>query len=147
MKIFEPFLFDTNVLVYNQDRDSLFYNKAASYHQKAIFGEIKTVIATQNLLEFAAVMVNSKKITRPLSQKQTAKEINKYLESACFKIIYPNEKTLNYFIKLLKKYLFKNPKQIFDLFLVATMITNKVKYILTANEQDFQFKEIKVIKL
>ena len=147
MKISEPILFDTNVLVYNQDRDSRLYLKAAKFHQQAISGEIKAVISSQNLLEFTAVMVNPKKIVRPLSQIQVAGEIEKYLKIGYFRVIYPNIDTITSFSFLLKKYQTKNPRKIFDIFLVATMLSNKIKYILTANAKDFRFKEVKIVGL
>lgn len=147
MKTSEIILFDTNVLVYNQDRNSKFYQEASAYHNKAFSGEIKGAVTVQNFLEFSAVMINPRKIVRPLTQKLVAAEIRKYIQSRVFNIVVPNEKTLPVFISLLKKYKLKNPRQVFDLFLAATMISNDIFCILTANVGDFAFKEIKVINL
>lgn len=144
---YEPILFDTNILVYNQDRDSDFYKQASSYHKLAIDGKIKAVVSSQNLLEFCAIMVNPKKITKPLQQTVVASETEKYIQSEEFRIIYPNSKTIQIFTRLLKKYPLKNPRQTFDLFLVATMMASDIFQILTLNEKDFQFKEIKIVKL
>lgn len=144
---YEPILFDTNILVYNQDRDSEFYQQASSYHKLAIDGKIKAVVSSQNLLEFSAIMVNPKKITKPLQQTVVALEMVKYIQSEEFRIIYPNAKTMPIFTRLLKKYPLKNPRQTFDLFLVATMMANDIFQILTLNKKDFQFKEIKIVEL
>ena len=140
-------LFDTNILIYNQDKNSQFFNIASEWHNKALSGEINAVISSQNLLEFAAVMTNPNKITHPLTQKLAALEINKYFATDQFEIIYPNNETIKAFSALLKKYPMKNPIQIFDLFLVATMISNEIYQILTLNRQDFRFKEVKVVNL
>ena len=144
---YEPVLFDTNILVYNQDRDSEFYTQASSYHKLAIDGKIKAVVSSQNLLEFSAIMVNPKKITKPLQQRMAASEMEKYIQSEKFGIIYPHAKTMPIFTHLLKKYPLKNPRQTIDLFLVATMIANDIFQILTLNKKDFQFNEIKIIDL
>lgn len=139
--------FDTNILIYNQDQDSSFYQQALDYHQKVMTGKIRGVISSQNLLEFSAVMTNPKKITKSLSQKIVALEINKYLKSP-FTIIYPKQETLSIFVKLIKKYRLSNPKHVFDFFLIATMLSYNITHILTINDKDFLlFKEIKVIKL
>ena len=148
MKTSEPILFDTNVLVYNQDQDSKFFAQAAVYHDKALSGKINAMVSSQNLLELVAVITNPGRITRPLTQKQVSLEVEKYLSSSSFTVIYPNDKTMTFFTKLLKRYRLKNSRQTFDFFLVATMLSNGIKTILTANDQDFRlFEKIKVVKL
>lgn len=148
MKTSEPILFDTNVLVYNQDQESSFYARAADYHERAFSGKINGMISSQNLLELVAVITNPKRITKPLSLKQASGEVEKYLSTPSFTTIYPNDTTMDIFTKLLNRYRLKHPIQTFDLFLVATMLSNGIKAILTANDQDFTlFKEISVIKL
>lgn len=65
-----------------------------------------------------------------------------------FKIIRPNEETFKVFIQLIKKYKLKDPRQFFDIYLCATMLSHKVDTILTANAKDFsQISEIKIIPL
>ena len=147
MKTSEPILFDTNVLVYNQDQDSKFYAQAAMYHDKALSGKITAMVSSQNLLELVAVITNQERITRPLTQKQVSLEVEKYLSSSSFTVIYPNDQTMTFFTKLLKRYRLKISRQTFDLFLVATMLSNNIRKILTANIQDFRsFKEIEILK-
>lgn len=142
----QKILFDTNILVYNQDSDSQFYEQSSLYHQKAIEGKIEAVISSQNLLEFSAIMINPKKITKPMSQKLVALELKKYIDSEVFEIIYPNLKTFPIFTELFTKYRLKNPRQMFDFFLMATMISNDIFQILTLNKKDFQVKGIKVVE-
>ncbi len=147
MKTVDPILFDTNVLVYNQDQESVFYKEAAEYHRRAIDGEIRAVISSQNLLEFTSVMLNPKKITRPLSKEIVTQEIKKYLQSGFFTIIYPSAETMNLFTDLVARNTTQNPLYVFDLFLITTMLANDVKRILTANTADFQDKGLEVISL
>lgn len=147
MTISETILFDTNVLVYNQDQDSRLYPQATSYHQRVFSGEIKAVISSQSLLEFAVVMINPKKIIKPLTPKEVSGEIKKYLGESRFEIIYPNQETIVLFASLFQKYPLRHPRQAFDLFLVVTALSHGVTKILTANVQDFQFPKIKAIDL
>lgn len=148
MRTSEPLLFDTNVLIYNQDLESSLYTQAADYHERAFSGKITGVISSQNLLELVAVITNPKRITKPLSLKQASGEVKKYLSTPSFTVIYPNDTTMDIVTKLLNRYHLKHPIQTFDLFLVATMLSNGIKTILTANDQDFRlFKEVKVIRL
>ncbi len=140
-------LFDTNVLVYNQNQDSPFYQASSHYHHQAISGKIKAHLAFQNLLEFSAILLNPKRVKKPLPQQTIHKEITKYHHSPAFRFIHPTPQTLTLFQKLLKNHSLKNPNHVFDLFLVATMLSNNIHTVLTANTKDFQFPKIKVIKL
>src|SRR3989338_1529480 len=116
MKTSEPILFDTNVLVYNQDQDSKFFAHAAVYHDKALSGKINAMVSSQNLLELVAVITNPGRITRPLTQKQVSLEVEKYLSSSSFTVIPPNDQTMTFSTKLLNRSRQKNPRQTFDLF-------------------------------
>ncbi len=139
-------LFDTNVLIYNQDSSCKQFEKSAAWHQKALTDEVEVVIASQNYVEFISVMTNPKKIVRPLSQEKALAEIEKYFSSHAFEHIYPTEKTFSLFLNLAKKYRIKNPLQFFDLHLAATMLTWGVKKILTFNAEDFKnFAEIEIV--
>lgn len=140
-------LFDTNILVYNQVQESTFYFQASAYHEKVFSGTISAVLSSQNLLEFTSVMLSPKKIIKPLSQSGVRAEIAKYHESGFFQIIFPTSQTISIFHTLLAKYRLKNPVQSFDLFLVATMLTHRVRCILTENKKDFPFDEIEVLSL
>jgi len=140
-------LFDTNVLVYHQNKDDFFYQYSRQSHQKVWEGKITGVIASQNFLELSAVLTNTHPTKYPLSIQNVASEIEKYLKSGFFKIIYPNSDTLNIYLDLIRKYRLSHYRKIFDVFLVATMLSNDVNTILTANVKDFNFAEIKTIDL
>jgi hypothetical protein len=61
--------------------------------------------------------------------------------------IHPKEDVLAITLDLLKRYPVKQ-MEIFDLQLVATMISNQVKQIYTVNRDDFvKFTEIEVLEL
>ena len=74
------------------------------------------------------------------------KIVNQYLSSP-FEIIYPNLSTNKIMVELLKKKGLTNGR-IFDVYLIATMLSNEIKYIVTANVKDFrEFESISVLDL
>lgn len=146
MKISEPLLFDSNVLVYAHNEDSLFHSQAIKLITEAIKGEISGNLASQNLLEFYSVITDKRRLSNPVSPKQALELVNQYLSSS-FEIIYPNLNTNKIMVELLKKNGFKNG-QVFDVFLIATMLSNNISHIATANVVDFKkFNGISILDL
>lgn len=144
----DPILFDSNVLIYNQNINAPLYQQASNYHQKVIAGKVIGVISTQNITEFLAIVTDPRRITKPLSPDKALTEIQNYLNpSSNFSIIYPNRLTLQIFQELQKTSKVRS-QRIFDVFLVATMLGNNISTILTANTRDFAlFPQIKAIDL
>lgn len=136
MKISEPLLFDSNVLIYAHNEDAPFHSKAIKLVTEVIKGEIFGVLSSQNLLEFYSVITDIKRLSNPITPNLATELINQYLSSP-FEIIYPNLNTNKIMLGLLKTNKFKNG-QIFDVYLVATMLSCNIRQILTANAQDFK---------
>ena len=102
------------------------------------------MIANQNLLEFYSTITNSRLVSRPQTAQKAHRSCLAYLKSG-FKIIYPKENDLQNTLYLAEKESISGRK-IFDLYLIATMLSNNVDTIYTANEKDFKdFSEIKAI--
>lgn len=140
----KPVLFDSNILVYAYNLDSPFYNKATELHRKVVGEELDAVVAVQNLLEFFSTITNPSRINKPQNPQTAKKSCLAYFGSG-FKIIYPKEDGLEMALDLAKEHDIKGRK-IFDVYLVATMLSNGIGTIYTANEQDFEvFDEIEVI--
>ncbi len=147
MTISDPILFDSNVLIYNQNINDPLYKQASDYHEKVIAGEAVAVISTQNITEFFAVITNPARVTKPLSPDEALVQIQNYLNPASnFSVIYPNRLTVQIFQEL-QKMSKGNSQRIFDVFLVATMLGNNIQTILTANTKDFApyAKKIKIL--
>lgn len=141
-------LFDTNVLLYAQDQTSLLYSKAQLAHQQVIDGTIGACVSLQNLMEFLSIITNSKRVRKPLVYSQAMIEIEKYLHQDIFHIIYPDQSSIKYLEKLVSYWRNTEPRHIYDIQLAATMLSNGVTRILTANTKDFtQFPGIKVVDL
>lgn len=82
----------------------------------------------------------------PILPKPAFSMIENYSNSP-FRIIYPNINTSSVFSELFQKRPAKGGK-IFDVFLAATMLSNNIPTIITANTKDFEgFLNIKIIDL
>jgi len=137
-------LFDTNILVYSRNQDDKRCWICREWIQKSEKKIITGILSSQNLVEFTSVSLKLAKI----NQKDSIDRIQEYLrflQSDAFIIIYPNEGTIQIFNNLLKKYA-SSPRRVFDLFLVATMLSHHVRKILTFNAKDYaSFPEIQII--
>lgn len=140
----EPILFDTNILVYAHNLDSPYHLKAISLVKAATEGVLEAVLAQQNLLEFYSIITDPKRVSKPLPPNEAAGLVKDYLNSP-FEIIFPHQESLKSAF-----FLDKDSKggEIFDTFLVATMLSNNVKSIVTVNTKDFKsFSGIKIFGL
>jgi len=98
-------------------------------------GSVKGVVSIQNILEFYSVVTSPKSTPHPISYLTAIKEINK-LNPPYFEIIYPQKDTLEIVKRLLVQAKIKAEK-VYDLYLVATMLSNHIYTIITINEKDF----------
>lgn len=146
MKISEPTLFDSNVLVYAHNQDSPYNRECAAAIKSVENNQIRGILAQQNLLEFYSVITDPRRITKPLSSRNAQDIIDQYLNSS-FRIIFPNRETLKLTADFCQKLTVINGK-IFDIYLVATMLSNGIQSIITANSKDFAvFPDLKVLGL
>lgn len=136
MKISEPLLLDSNVLVYAHNEDSSFHPQAIKLVTEVIRGETFGVLSSQNLMEFYSVITDKRRLDSPITPNLASELVNGYLSSP-FEIIYPNLNTNKITAEILKKNEFKDG-QVFDVFLVATMLSSDIRHIVTANVADFK---------
>lgn len=134
-------LIDTNLLVYSSNTLSPKYRESIEFRNSAIKGEFKPVIAHQNILEMFRVLTHPK-YNNPFSIEEVLQQGNNF-EKLC-RIIYPGSETLEIAKRLCEKYK-TSSNLVFDVYLVATMISNDIKIIATDNVKDLStFKEIEV---
>ncbi len=139
-------LLDTNVLVYAADKNSPFFEKSRKLIERGLAGEIDLCISLQSISEFFAVITDPKRVDNPRTQEEAVTEIKKYLRSRMIRKIYPGPETSEAMVDLLERYLVKK-QEIFDLQLVATMLSNQVKQIFTFNKEDFlKISDIEVME-
>lgn len=143
MTVSDPLLFDTNILVYAHNQDSPFHNKSLSLVKGVLAGQLRGILTQQNLLEFYSIITDQRRITKPLSPLKAQEVFEDYLKLP-FRIILPNQETIKILSMFCRKNKIKNG-QVFDAYLVATMLSHQVKNIVTANTKDFKlYTEIKV---
>ena len=141
----ETSLLDTNVLVYAADETSPFHPAAKAIREKGLRGEVSICVCPQVLIEFFAVVTDSKRVSNPRTQEEAQLEIEKYTHSENISKIYPAPNILERILDLLKK-CNVTKQEIFDLQLVATMLSNNITRVYTYNKDDFiKFGEIEVL--
>jgi predicted nucleic acid-binding protein len=133
-------------LVYAADKNSPFFESSRKLIESGFAGKIDLCISPQTISEFFAVITDSKRVDNPRTQEEALTEIKKYLQSKRIRKIYPGPETSNTMVDLLERYPVKK-QEIFDLQLVATMLSNRVKRIFTFNREDFlKFADIEVME-
>lgn len=133
-------LCDSNILVYAYDSTSPYHLKAKRFLEEKtkIKGEIG--ITPQVLLEFFGVV--TQKVKQPLNVETASELIKEIANNKNIVCLYPRQATYLRTLELAKKYKILG-RDIFDAYLVATMLDNGVGLIYTRNLKDFEkFSEI-----
>ena len=137
---------DTNVLVYAADTSSSFHERSQQLRDRGFRGEVPLVVAPQVLMEFFAAITSPWRVSLPRSSEEARAEVEKYACADNMLKIYPDRTALDRTIELLHHHLQVARQEIFDLFLVATMLANGVTRIYTYNQQHFtRFAGIEVL--
>jgi toxin-antitoxin system PIN domain toxin len=139
-------LVDTNVLVYAADTASSFHEPSTQLRDRGFRGEVHLMVTPQVLMEFFAVITSPRRVTTPRSSEEARAEVEKYARADNILKIYPDSTALERTIELLQRHPQVARQEIFDLFLVATMMANGITRIYTYNQQHFtRFAGIEVL--
>lgn len=142
----ETALMDSNVLVYAADETSPFHQPSKDLRDMGLRGEVSLCIFPQIFSEFFAVTTDPRRVANPRTQEEAIAEIEKYLEEECLLKLYPGPDIIEVMLDLLRRYKIKK-QEIFDLQLVATMLSNNIKRIYTFNRGHFdKFTEIEALE-
>ena len=145
MTTYEVGLLDTNVLVHASDGGSPFHGSAKALRDRGLKGEVPVCVCPQVLNEFFAVITNPKRVSGPRPQDEARNEMEKYVRARKVMKIFPRTDIVENVLELLKRYQVTR-QGIFDLQLLATMVSNRVTLIYTYNQVHFsRFKEITVV--
>lgn len=138
-------LFDANILVLAHAKDSPFHSAAQQLRDQAARGAIQACVSPQVLCEFFSVITDHQISKFALSPAEAKKELHAYWHASQFHKIVPRETTITRLIHLLDQHSIKR-SNIFDAFLVATMLDNDVHIIYTQNVKDFDiYPELHVV--
>jgi toxin-antitoxin system PIN domain toxin len=139
-------LLDTNILVYAADQTAEFHEPSKQLRDRGFRGEVPLVVTPQILMEFFAVVTSPRRVTTPCSSEQAREEVEKYIRADHILKVYPDRAALEQTLELLRQHPEVTRQNIFDLFLVATMLANGVARIYTYNQQHFtRFAGIEVL--
>src|SRR2546430_14059247 len=97
-------LLDTNILVYAADEMSEFHLPAKQLRDRGVQGDIPVAVSPQILFEFFAVITNPRRVTQPRSSQEAREEMEKYLQTATIRKIYPGEDIINQVLTLLQQH-------------------------------------------
>ena len=104
-------------------------------------GKISLCISPQVLF---AVITSPKRVTQPIKPQKAFEEMTKYLRTNHVIKIYPKSNIIEKTIELCQKYNTKS-QEIFDVQIVATMLSNGITTIYTYDTGHFsRFEEIEV---
>ena len=94
-------------------------------------------VCPQVLFEFFAVVTNPGRVTRPMEPSEAVIEVKKYLRAKHILKVFPSADIVGAVVELLEEHTIKG-QAIFDLQLVATMLTNGISRIYTYNVEHFR---------
>jgi predicted nucleic acid-binding protein len=135
---------DANVLVYAADESSEFHEASRTLRDRE---DSALAISQHILMEFYAVITDSRRVSSPRSTEEAIAEVGKYAHSSRIVTLHPSTAILTRVLSLLASYPQVARQTIFDLFITATMLDNGVNRIYTFNEQDFSlFTDIEVLR-
>ena len=138
-------LLDTNVLIHAANAASPVYMLARQLREQVVGGAIQACLTPQNLWEFYAVVTNPRRIDPPLSASEARREVLLYAETPHIRLIIPRQSSYQRALALLRQHPVIG-KDVFDLYLVATMLDYDVSTIYTENIHDFRrYPDIEVV--
>ncbi len=143
-KGFDSVCIDTNILIHATFQD---FDKPKHLQSLKALGSfadsgVITHVTPQILKEFFAISTNSTIFKKPLSNKQAVKKIKEFLNY--FRLASETDATIPVLLHLLEKYGTLRQK-VHDMNIVATMLDNGIRHLMTFNGKDF--KDIKEITL
>lgn len=128
----ESKLIDTNILVYAYDVTEREKHSICKAIIKEVWLKGGGIVTLQNLMEFFAVV--TRKVEKPLPTEVAKIIVEDILQSDKWTIIDRNEDTFLKAMELVIKYYLP----LWDSLIIACMLENNIKEILTENIKDFE---------
>lgn len=140
----ESGVLDANVLVYAMDQTALQYPAARGLLQEARSGSSTLYVTSQILCEFYSVVTNPRRVISAREPVDAVQAISTLLAFPGINILPARAEVVRGWINLLQRHAVKGA-DVFDLQLVATMLSNGINRIYTFNTGDFEvFPELAV---
>ncbi len=129
-------LLDSNIFVFAHQPEHPKHTIAVSLVRRGTEGKEPLAAAQQNLLEWYSVITSHRQKYAPLDPSQAARVLRNYQQSN-LPIVQPVLRTWTLFLQLLTQQADSVGKDIFDMYLAATALSNGIGTILTDNTKDF----------
>lgn len=126
---------DTNVLVHAKLSDAPLHRKAASILREVVNSGATLFISRQVVREYLAVMTRRDLITSPIDIDALTGDIRDFERWAT--VVEDGPQVERHLLSLLRRFPCGG-KQIHDANIVATMLSSKVRRLLTGNVTDFR---------
>ena len=128
-------LFDTNILIAGRIENHSFHTQA-----KEIFSDLRenrftAFISVQNIMEYSSVLMKG----YGLSHREMRKNITDLILLPGIGVIYPSPMSTDLYLEMIEKY---SMMFVYDLYLLATAISNGVEVIISADRDFSKVKEI-----
>lgn len=123
-------LLDSNILVYAEQKEQPQYKAAKSLRDHALTGKITACISPQVINEFFAVSTNPRRVSDPLTVQEATDQIRRYAESEDLALIHPGPGIVGRALSLMENHPVSG-SDIYDLYMVATMLENGITRIYT----------------
>ena len=134
---------DTNVLVYAADVSFPLHSAARDVRNRAAAEHQNVRLCYSVLLEFFAVVTDSRRVGNPLPPAEAWREVVTHLKA--FEVLYPDKRTFVELGKLGVRYQIRR-QTIFDALIVSMMVHHGVQGIYTDNHKYFaRFEEVEVL--
>jgi len=131
---------DTNILIYANVTNSLFHSRAKSKLIELVQENNQLYISNQIIREYLSVLSRPDANGKRIANELLMNDINRLRTE--YHVIYENSQTIDNLQTLFSTFSIGG-KQIHDANIVATMLTNDIKLLLTHNIEDFKrFNEI-----
>ncbi len=135
-------LLDANVLVYALNADSPQHSDCLEVVQRAAAGRLPGVLLPQVLIECYSVLTSPRRVARPLSPQQARtamRSLSRVID------VKPVPETLLEDLDLVLAHHPRRGQGVFDLVLVAQMVSHGIDAICTCNAGDFAIAGIQAV--
>ena|SRR5579872_6846977 len=132
-------LLDSNIIIYAINESSPKHKLAQEFIVK---NKSKLYVAQQNIFETLRILTHPK-YPKPMNITDAIDTVQGICDALT--VISPQQETYILALELIKKYGLTSD-QVFDAYLLATMLSNEIRDIVTDNEKDFKgFEGIKIL--
>ena len=141
----EPTLIDANILVYALLRESEHHAACRTLIEGGTAHDANLCVTSQILAEFFSVVTNPRRVSSPRTPEEASAAIHAVLSLPGLRVLpVPEDAPIRWLQLLIRRPV--RGGDIFDLQIVATMLSNDVRRIVTFNRKDFLvFAELEVL--